>query len=212
MTQLMIFLLAVILAGIVAIGALFASGWDPVMFWGSIAWVIVLVVINWMAHAIIVGGGSVRRDGAPGNKIGSLPGIGVVTFGYAIASIGVLTFHRVDVIDGQMHLAIQIALLVVAAVLVLLALVAAKGAAHGSESPVSQTQLAKGLRRLQQMTEDPAMRSHIQDQINYVSYRMPHPSKLNSVALIQAMKAIEVADLSDLESSLEEFKRHLQQA
>lgn len=73
MTRLMILVLVVILAGIVAIGALFASGWDPAMFWGSILWVMVLVLINWVTHTIIVGGGSVRRDGAPGNKVGSLP-------------------------------------------------------------------------------------------------------------------------------------------
>lgn len=113
---------------------------------------------------------------------------------------------------SRVHLAVQIALLVIAAALLLLALVAAKGAAYGSESPVSQTQLVKGLRHLQQMTEDPAVRSRVQDQINYVSYRLPHPSKLNGGALIQALKAIEVADPASLESALEEFKRHLRQA
>jgi len=74
---------------------------------------------------------------------------------HTIASVGVLMFHHGDLIDGRTHLTIQIALLVFAAVLVVLALVASKGAAYGSESPVSQAQLVEGLRRLQRMTEDP---------------------------------------------------------
>jgi len=121
-------------------------------------------------------------------------------------------FHHGDLIDGRTHLTIQIALLVFAAVLVVLALVASKGAAYGSESPVSQAQLVEGLRRLQRMTEDPSLRGRIQDQINCVSYRLPHSSKLHGEVLVRALKTIEVADPSSLESALEEFKQHLQQA
>jgi len=212
MTRLMILALAVILAGIVTIGALFAPEQNPTNFWGSIAWVIVLVFINWLPSVILVGNSSARRDGAPGNPLGSLPGIGVIAFIYAIASVVVLMFHQVDLIGGRTHLAIQIVLFIIAAVLVLLALVAAKGAAYGSETSVSQSQLVEGLRRLQRMTEDPSIHVHIKEQINYVSYQLPHPSKLEGQALLRALKAIEITDPSSLESALKEFKQHLHKA
>jgi len=212
MSRLMNVTLAVILAGIVALGILFASGRDPVMFWASIAWVMLLVFINWLTHAIILGGGSNSFDGAPGNPIGSLPGISLVAFVYSIASVVVLMCYHGTLIHSRTHLAIQIVLLVIAAVLVLLALVAAKGAAYGANSPVTQAQLVDGLRRLQRMTEDSVVHGLIQDQINYVSYKLPHPSKLNGGALIQAMKSTEISDPASLEKALEDFKRHLLKA
>ena len=212
MSRLMNFVLALILAGIAALGILFAPGWDPVMFWGSIVWVMLLVFINWLTSAIVLGGGSPRFDGAPGNPIGSLPGISLVAFVYSIASVAVLMLYHGNLIHSRTHLAIQIVLFVISAVLVLLALVAAKGAATGGNSPVTQTQLIDGLRRLQRMTEDSVVRGLIQDQINYVSYRLPHPSKLNGVALVQALKSTEITDPARLENALEEFKRHLLKA
>ena len=212
MARLMILVLVVILSGIIAIAALFAPGYDPANFWGSIVWLIVLVFINWLPHVIIAGGNSARGDGAPGNLLGSLPGISVIAFPYTLASISFLVFYLVELIGVRLHLTIQIALLVLAAVFVLTALFAAKGAAYGSESPVTQNQLVNGLGRLQRMTDDPLLLSRIQDQINYVSYRLPHPSKLNGKVLIQALQVIEVADMSDLEGALAEFKRLLKQA
>jgi hypothetical protein len=212
MTHLMVLVLAVILAGIVVIGALLAPEQNLTNFWGSIAWIIVLVFINWLTSAYVVNDRSAHRDGAPGDPLGSLPGIGIVTFVYAVASVGILMLFQGGAISGLMHLATQIALFVIAAVLVLLALITAKGAAYGAEASVSQVQLVEGLRRLQRMTEDYSMRDRIQSQINYISYRLPHPSKLNRDALARALKAIEVADPSSLENALEEFKQHLGQA
>jgi DNA-directed RNA polymerase subunit L len=62
------------------------------------------------------------------------------------------------------------------------------------------------------MTEDSVVHGLIQDQINYVSYRLPHPSKLNGGALIQALKSTKITDPESLENALEEFKRHLLKA
>ena len=212
MSRLMNFTLAIILAGIVALGILFAPGWDPVMFWGSIAWVMLLVFINWLTSAIVLGGSSTRFDGAPGNPVGSLPGISLVAFVYSIASVVVLMCYHGNLIQSRTHLAFQIVFLVISAVLVLLALVAAKGAAYGANSPVTQAQLVDGLQRMQRMTEDSVVHGLIQDQINYVRYRLPHPSKLNGGALIQAFKSTEITDPENLENALEEFKRHLLKA
>ena len=84
--------------------------------------------------------------------------------------------------------------------------------AHGAESEVSQTQLVDGLRRLHRMTDDASLKSRIQDQINYVSYSLPHPSKLDGTALSQALNTIESTDEQSLEYSLNEINRHLRNA
>lgn len=212
MSRLMNLILVVILAGIAALSILFAPGWDAVMYWGSIAWVMLLVFINWLTHAIVLGGSSTRLDGATGNPVGSLPGISLVAFAYSIASVVVLICYLGNLIHSRTHLAIQIVMFVISAVLVLLAFVSAKGAAHGGNTPVTKGQLIDGLQRLQRMTQDSALRSHIQDQINYVSYRLPHPSKLNGGALVHALKSTEITDPASLENALEEFKCHLFQA
>ncbi len=208
----MVLILAIILAGIVAIIALFAPEQNSINFWGSITWVIILVSINWLTSVFVVSNRSLHQAGTPGDPVGSLPGIGLVTFVYSIASVGILMIYQGSLISERIHLAFQIILFVIAAVLVLLALIAAKSAAYGSETSISQAQLVNGLRRLQRMTEDYSLRDRIQNQINYISYKLPHPSKLNKEALVQALNAIDVTDSSSLESALEEFKRHLERA
>ena len=212
MTNLMVIILAVILAGIVAIGALFAPDQNLINFWGSILWVMVLVLINWLTSVFVVSDRSGHRKGAPGDPVGSLPGIGVITFIFAITSAGVLILFQMNLISDRMHLATQIILFTITAVLVLLALISAKGAAYGSKASVSQAQLVEELRRLQRMTDDYALRDRIQNEINYVSYKIPHPSKLKGEALLRALNAIQATDPSNLENALEEFKRHLRQA
>lgn len=211
MNRLMLIILAVIFAGILAIAALFAPGLPPIIYWGAVAWVMVLVFINWLTSVIIVGG-SGRRDGAPGDPVGSFHGISVVAFIYTVLSLSALISYLLGFVNSRTHLALQIALFVVAAVLALMALVAAKGAAHGSASSVSQSQLVHALRRMQRMTEDPLLLSRIQEQINHVSYRLPHTSKVNSGALSQALKAIEAAEPLNVESALNEFILHIKQA
>lgn len=212
MSRLMSAVLVVTLAGIAAIAALFAPGWDPIRFWGSTAWLMVLVAFNWAASAVLIDEASPQRQGAPGSQLGSLPGIGAIVLVYSAGSVAVLFFYNAQVIGSRLHLALQILCIVPAAALILLSLVAARAAAFGSASAVSQNQLLDALRRLQRMSEDPAVQLRIEEQINHVAFRLPHPARLNREALVKALKAIDMAEPSNVERSLKEFETHLRNA
>lgn len=203
MNRLLFGVLVVILVGVIAVASLFSHYFDPVKYWGSIIWIMALVVANWLTHALVLSGKGDGADGAPGNPLGALPGIGVVVFCHSILSMILLAAYLIGMVGMRFHLAGQISAAVVAAVIVLLALVAAKGAAHGAESVVSQTQLINGLKRLQRLVERPDEKRAIQQEINYVQFQMPHTSKLDSSLLVQVLGILQQANKETAADDLE---------
>jgi hypothetical protein len=204
--------LVVVLAGIVAVAVLFAPTGDLLKFWGSVGWLMFLVAINWLTSAFVFDKRASKRGGAPGDPVASLPAAGIVTFFYSLASLVALLLYVFNVTSFKSQLVSQIALLVVASVLVITLLLAAKGAEAGSESQVSKAQLITSLQRMQRVTEDQELKSQIQEQINYVSYVLPHPSKLNDAQLAGALQAIEFVEPPGVREALGIFKEHLARA
>ena len=201
--------LVVMLSGILAVSALYSPAGGSVKYWGSVGWLIFLVTINWLISAVVYDKRASRRGGAPGDPFASLPAIVIVTLVYSAASVVTLLFYLFEVVGFKSQLALQIFLFVLASILVITLLIAAKGAEEGSESRVSKAQLITSLQRLRRLTEDQELKSQIDEQINHVSYILPHPSKLDDARLATALQAIEHAKPPAVREALELFKEHL---
>lgn len=212
MAILMTFILLIIILAVISIAVLFAPSEAGIVYWGSVSWVLFLILANWAAAAFSFSDRARSRSGAPGDVMGAVPGIQAVLLFHFISSVALLWFYNIGWLSNDIHVGLQIAFLAIAAVIVLLAIVAAKGAAAGSESAVSQAIILDALNRLQRMSSDSEFRNRVQAEINFVAYKLPHPSKLDSEALLRAVAAIEAARPDTLAASLDEFKRHMRSA
>jgi hypothetical protein len=208
MTRLMISILIVLIAGVIGIAALLQPENSGDSYWVSVAWGIFLLVLNWYSSAAIFSGDKSDQEGTPGSAMGSLPGISVGIFIYSLTSITILLLNRASLLGNTWHLVLQIIFAMIIVSITLLALVAAKAQRSGSESSVTQRELLSSLKSLYKSADESNERMEINELINYVSYQMPHTSKLDGIELKNIFKAFSDTSL-DNSSRLIEAKKLL---
>mgnify|MGYP001581498697 CR=1 FL=1 len=144
---------------------------------------IFLLIVNWYSSAAIFSGNKADQEGTPGSVMGILPGISIAIFIYSLASITFVLLNRASILGNTWHLVLQIISAMIIVTITLLSLVAAKAQRGGSESSVTQIELLNSLRSLYKSVDENNERSEINELINYVSYQMPHTSKLDGTEL-----------------------------
>lgn len=172
--------------GILIIAQVVAPENAGLQYWGSVVWLCALVALNWFASASIFTGSASSKSeiSESGSSLGVLPGLNLILLLYSLGSLGVLALTvGFAVISWKWQLALQVAGLVITAVIGLSMFVAVKGAEHGSVVEVTKAQLLSELRRIKRSSSDAETVKLLDEAVAFVSYRVPHPSKLDSQML-----------------------------
>ena len=89
-------------------------------------------------------------------------------------------------------------------------MISAKAAALGSESKVSKIDLLNECNRLLRLFNNNEKSELLKNTINYISYKMPHPSKLSQDSLVvihDELKSIVDEDNTILDNTLNKIKK-----
>jgi len=168
-----------------------------VRYWVAVAWLVVLVFVNWFASAALFSGAGERISGAPGSLMGSLPAINVIIAVYSIISFPLLLTYNFDLIDLVWQVSLQVLLATLVAAIAITMVLAAKGAASGAAAAVSKTEILEECRRLERFGVSQALQKEIRDTLDYVAHKMPHPSKLSQERLEDFFQTLKTVDHSD---------------
>lgn len=185
MTILLVSALLICEVAIVAIAAILQpenAGWS---YWGPTIWICLLLGLNWFISGSIFNVSDKQKmKSETGSVHGAIPGIGIVVLGYSLCSIALLLATSIfGLLNWKVQFTVQIAGLALTGTIVIVMLIAVKGAQYGSEGLVSKRELLELLRRVKRGSEDPAILAKLEECINYVSFKMPHPSKLDQSSI-----------------------------
>jgi hypothetical protein len=186
MKNLLLLIFFTVEVGILIIAQVVAPENAGLQYWGSVLWLCALVALNWLASASIFTGSATLKSetSESGSSLGVLPGLNLILLLYSLGSLGVLALTvGFAVISWKWQLALQVAGLVITAVIGLSMFVAVTGAEHGSVVAVTKAQLLSELRRIKRSSSDAETVKLLDEAVAFVSYQVPHPSKLDSQML-----------------------------
>ena len=154
-------------------------------FWLMVMWINFLITLNMYASAPILSKYQARNST---KLIGALPSINIILFLFSLIS-GPLAFinYFAKPLEAiyfyhSYHLVIQILLSGFVAVTCLFLILSAKGAESGARGLLTREDLIKKLKNFELLNEKIAENSLcnnlFQDLLEYVEYKMPHPSSV----------------------------------
>ncbi len=190
---------------------------NDINFWFMIMWVNTLITINIFIAYPLYSGFEERNSN---RIIGALPGIGLILFLYSLVS-GSLAFAHYFLTGGNpsffynYHLTIQIILFAAVSVPSLFMVLAGQGAESGARGLPTREDLLKQLNNfisINSVNYDGELKSSLDDLIEYVSYKMPHPAALdkeNYLAICEEINLINSQTDLTTEESTQAFKKIL---
>ena len=193
-------ILVIIEIAILAIGILIAPKDSGLIYWGTVTWIGFLAGLNWLASASIFSKSAATSGEAEetGSVMGILPGLNVLIFGYSICSVAILLATSVfGFLSWTWQLVIQIVAFASVAVFGLVMLIASKGAAFGTNSKITKSQILDQLRRIKRKTKSSEISALAEEALTYVASHMPHPSRLNQESLDSAYQELVSCDPDD---------------
>lgn len=180
-------------------------------FWLSVAWLNFLIIINWIASAAIFSGStSSEKSGNPGSAMGALPAINITILFFSIISFILLLIFFFSLLSWKAQLIFQTIIVISCIVITLIMMISTKAAAIGSESKVSKIDLLNECNRLLRLFNNNEKSELLKNTINYISYKMPHPSKLSQDSLVVIhgeLKSIVDEDNTILDKTLNKIKK-----
>ena len=210
MSKILFIILVIILIGFNSIAFIIQSDFASIKYWASIGWINFLIIINWLTSASIFNvSNKESSDGTPGNIIASLPGISFVLLFFSIVSVIIIIFYNYHILSFKYQLILQIATIVLSTVIMLLMHLSSRAAGYGAESKISKSDLLVEYNRLLRLCNDDKIRDLLKEVVNYVSYKMPHPSKLSQddlVHIYNQLKNIDQKSVLESEEILSKIK------
>lgn len=180
-------------------------------FWLSVAWLNFLIIINWIVSAAIFSGStSSEKSGNPGSAMGALPAINITILFFSIISFFLLLIFFFSLLSWKAQLIFQTIIVISCIVITLIMMISSKAAALGSESKVSKIDLLNECNRLLRLFNNNEKSELLKNTINYISYKMPHPSKLSQDSLLvihDELKSIVDEDNTILDQTLNKIKK-----
>ena len=180
-------------------------------FWLSVAWLNFLIIINWIASAAIFSGStSSEKSGNPGSAMGALPAINITILFFSIIIFILLLIFFFSLLSWKAQLIFQTIIVISCIVITLIMMISTKAAAIGSESKVSKIDLLNECNRLLRLFNNNEKSELLKNTINYISYKMPHPSKLSQDSLVVIhgeLKSIVDEDNTILDKTLNKIKK-----
>lgn len=161
---------------IVAISVLLSpSQTSEAVFWLKTLWIVFLVFLNWIASSAVL---FKIKDAQKSMLIGALPGINIVIFIYSILSAGLLILHW-ETPTTNSNLIFQVIFGTICLVIVMLSIIAAKGAELPSipENVINKDDIVKLLRRVEKRFSGQEL-GRIMDVRKMLQYSTPHKSKI----------------------------------
>tara|TARA_A200000113_G_scaffold224385_1_gene242149 strand:+ start:989 stop:1627 length:639 start_codon:yes stop_codon:yes gene_type:complete len=179
MNKLLLSILIVLISAIVIVALLLQPANSTSSYWLSTFWIIILVSANWFASAAIFVGAERDSSGTPGSIMGSLPAVNILIFFFSIISISLLVAYNSSLLSSTFHLVLQIVSFTAFAIIILLTLIAAKGAGYGTESAHSKKNLLEICRDIDKKKNNEVLSDDLRLTINHISFKMRHPSKID---------------------------------
>jgi hypothetical protein len=198
MQKYLVAVLFVIWVAIAVNAVLFAPTDASLGYWASVIWLLFLVFGNWyISAALFSAGRNPKIDGSTGTDA-ILPSGSVAFLVYSLFSAGSVLAYHVAILSPRLHLGIQIVALAVVAVVILIQLVAAKGASAGKIAGYSKRDLLQIARAIR-LGVDKEHITAVDQFIEFVEYRMAHPAKLNQEKLKKAIVHLQDPELPPYE-------------
>jgi len=152
-------------------------------YWFGVLWIEALLVANWYTSTIIFGGKEGPKSNA-GNLLGVMPAISISVFVYSLVSGSVLVIYHLEIIGFGLHALIQLFSFGIVALIVILAVLAYRGAIAGTLVAVTQKELVEELNRLKRGAhENEGTVNLINEMYNYSLYSLPAPASSNKQLL-----------------------------
>jgi hypothetical protein len=206
-----------VLSWTLAIISINSSNINDINFWFMVVWINILITINiFIAYPLYTG-----FEARNSNRIiGALPGIGLTLFIYSLVS-GFLAFSHYFLTGGNpgffynYHLTIQVILFAAAAVPCLFMVLAGQGAESGARGLPTREDLLKQLNNFISINSekyDGELKSSLDDLIEYISYKMPHPAALdkeNYSSICKEINSINSQNDIPVDESTQIFKKIL---
>ena len=208
MQKIFAIILAVIIVSIILISVLLSpSEIKLASFWLPVSWLVLLATLNWVVSAIFFFDGTEKKENSK-KSIGVLPSINILILFYSFISITLLTLNSTKEIIGieefmsSYHIIFQISLGSIFTVLILSILIAAKGAESGAENIKTREDLIIELSAIN-VQYDFEKNNLFNDLVEYVSYKMPHPSSINRSQYNDFILQIEMISNSESRDGIE---------
>jgi len=154
-------------------------------FWGMVMWVNFLISLNMFASAPILSNFQ-ERDSL--KIIGALPAVNLILFLYSLAST-LIVLVNYYLPEGSFfflnnnHLFIQILLFGLTGVTCLFFILSSQGAESGARGLTTRQELIKTITNFQlsnaKKIEESSLEVLFQELLEYIEYKMPHPSSIN---------------------------------
>ena len=177
------------------ISSINSNNLSDINFWFMVMWINLLITMNiYIAYPLYTGFKARNSN----RMIGALPAIGIALLIYSILS-GALAFSHYFLSGTDpsffynYHLTIQIILFAVAAVPTLLMVLASQGAESGARGLPTREDLLKQLNNFISLNPDKYdgdLQSALDELIEHVSYKMPHPAAINRENYLNITKGI----------------------
>lgn len=184
----------VLSAAIIANAVLLAKPDASSAYWLTVGWVVFLVLCNWFTSAALFS--SKRKqftDGTTGVDA-VLPAISITVFVFSIASVLVVFLYHTGIVLLRAHLVLQISMIAVCLAIVMFQLAAAKGASAFGRSAHSKQDILLICRNLR-LTVDADELNDVDRFIQFLEFKMPHPSKLRDKDLQVAVEYLKDSNL-----------------
>ena len=193
-------ILGVALLCVAIVSVIWMPSENLLSYWLKSGWVGLLLFINWWASSHFFNENEVgERRNALGSVFGALPALNIVIFFSSIISFFLLIANEFQKVSPAVHITFQVVLISLTFIVCLLSLVAVKGAQHGHQGEVSKSDILEECQRLFRVACSP-VKEDVRQAMNYISYKMPHESKMPSGALCELQCALREVDASDEES------------
>lgn len=208
-------LLMILLLTIVAITAvLWVLNPDniySISFWTYLGWIIFLVSINWLISGIFLSNAMLNNEKKP-NNFGILPSLNIIIFVYTLVSLMLIGFNLLGKVYLEFnpvkdyHLVLQIIAASFCLVLSLTILLISKGNGSDIQKITSRGEILDDLHEIKIKYDLPPS-STIDDVMEYVKFRLPHPKNVDKAkfqAFIEDIERIKTATTKrDIARSLE---------
>jgi hypothetical protein len=179
-------------------------------FWLMVMWINILISLNIFASAPILSKYQARNSS---KLIGALPSINIIIFFFSLIS-GSLAFinYFADPKEAiyfyhSYHLVVQILLFGFVAVTCLFLILSAQGAETGARGLPTREDLINKLKNFEilnkEITEKSLLKDKFHELLQYVEYKMPHPSSMNRdkfLILCDEISKLEKKDHKDAEN------------
>lgn len=210
MQKIFAIILAVIIFSIILISVLFSpSEIKSASFWLPVSWLVLLAILNWVISAVFFFDGTQHKKNNK-KSIGILPSINILILFYSFFSIVLLALNTTKEAIGienfmsSYHIIFQIGLGSIFAILTLSILIAVKGAESGAENNKTREQLIIELNTIN-VQYDLEKNNLFNDLVEYISYKMPHPSSIDRSQYNDFILQIEFISNSESRDEIEKM-------